>query len=357
MYYLKYRPQTIADIDNIERRELLTQVFSNPKDIPHAFLLVGPKGTGKTSTARIIAKILNCENNLFGKKSKSVEPCGKCDNCLDFAKGRFLDVHELDAASNRGIDDVRMLRDGVGYAPVKGTFKIYIIDEVHMLTKEAFNALLKTLEEPPSFVVFILATTEPQKLPETIISRCISITFHKAAADELVHSLDRVVKGENLTIAKPVLQFIAARANGSFRDGAKLLELAVRMTDLSLEKVRSALTSNTASEPAELLEHLLSPDTDKAIAWIYAFDAAGGSAEWLITELLRLLHDLVLAKKGVLPGSEGNVAALTALSKHRITAMTKLMKLLLDAYQELKYSPIDSVPLLIVAVNVGASQG
>jgi len=172
MYYLKYRPQKIADIDNEDRRQLLSNVFSKKNDIPHAFLLIGPKGTGKTSTARIIAKLLNCQNNMFGGKGTNPEPCGKCDNCIDFIKNRFLDVYELDAASNRGIDDIRTLRDGVGYSPVRGRFKVYIIDEVHMLTKEAFNALLKTLEEPGAEARIILVAPHTHSLASTIISRC-----------------------------------------------------------------------------------------------------------------------------------------------------------------------------------------
>lgn len=355
MYYLKYRPQKIADIDNEDRRTLLTRVFSNKKDIPHAFLLIGPKGTGKTSTARIIAKLLNCQNNIFGGKGTKIEPCGTCDNCVDLLSNRFLDVYELDGASHRGIDDIRALRDGVGYSPVKGRYKIYIIDEVHMLTKEAFNALLKTLEEPPLFVVFILATTEPNKLPDTIVSRCINIVFNKASLTELTHSLLRVVEGEKLAVKPSVLTYIAQQANGSFRDGAKLLELAVRMTDLSQEKVAQAITSNSAGEPQELLKLLLAQDTDAALTWIYAFDKAGGSAQWLITELLKLLHDVLLAKKGVSPTEENN-EQFTDLIKYKVTDITRLMKLLLDAYAQLKYSPIDSLPLLLVAVNGGVSR-
>ena len=190
MYYLKYRPQKIKEISNQKRRELLTKVFSKTKDIPHAWLFAGPKGTGKTSTARIIAKILNCENNLFANKSKSPEPCDKCVSCRSIEQNRFFDVYELDAASNRGIDDVRALRDQVAYSPTKGRFKVYIIDEAHMLTKEAFNALLKTLEEPPKFVIFILATTEPQKLPATISSRCLVLNFHKAREEEIITSFE-----------------------------------------------------------------------------------------------------------------------------------------------------------------------
>ncbi len=346
MYYLKYRPQTLSEIDNAERRALLEKVFAKNKDIPHAFLLVGPRGTGKTSTARIIAKILNCKNNVFAGKSKSPEPCLSCSSCHDIAIGNFLDVYELDAASNRGIDDVRALRNQVNYVPVKGRQKVYIIDEVHMLTKDAFNALLKTLEEPPKFVTFILATTEPQKLPETIVSRCITLNFKKATIKELVASLKRIVKGEKLKVDEAVLTAVAKKANGSYRDAAKLLELSVQSTSLSLEEVERVLSQNTDLSASDLLEIVANKKQQQALSWLHQFSEQGGAANYLIESLLEILHDLLLFRKGVL--EKGDYERYKSLT---LPQLARLIKLLLEAYQETKYTPVDILPLMIAVVE------
>ena len=220
-FYLKYRPQKIDELDIAEVRESLTRIVASGR-VPHAFLFSGPKGTGKTSAARIIAKIVNCESKA--------RPCNKCLQCTQINKGSNIDVIELDAASHRGIDDVRLLRDAVKLSPAKASKKVYIIDEVHMLTLEASNALLKTLEEPPEHVMFILATTNPEKLIETIRSRTTNIAFRKATAEEIVRSLSRAVKGEKMKINEESLNEMAGASGGSFRDAVKILE------QLALEK-------------------------------------------------------------------------------------------------------------------------
>jgi DNA polymerase-3 subunit gamma/tau len=214
--YLKYRPQKIDELDIAEARESLGKIVKSG-EVPHAFLFSGPKGTGKTSAARIIAKIVNCE-------SGGAKPCDKCDQCKSISVGGNIDVIEIDAASHRGIDDVRTLRDAVKLSPAQAKKKVYIIDEAHMLTTEASNALLKTLEEPPEHVMFILATTNPEKLIPTIRSRTTNINFRKATDDEVIRSLLRVVAGEKKKISEASLSLIAKAANGSFRDATKILE-------------------------------------------------------------------------------------------------------------------------------------
>ena len=213
--YLKYRPRNLDELDLTDVGESLKKILSGD-NIPHAFLFAGPKGTGKTSAARILAKIINCT----GKNP----PCDKCEECHSITKGTNLDVIEMDAASHRGIDDVRTLRDAVKLAPVNSKKKIYIIDEAHMLTTEASNALLKTLEEPPAHVIFILATTNPEKLIDTIKSRVTFIPFRKATEEEIKNSLRRVIAGEKIKIEDKVVEKIAKLANGAFRDAVKMLE-------------------------------------------------------------------------------------------------------------------------------------
>jgi len=344
MYYLKYRPQTLEEIDNELRREMLTKILQK-ENIPHAFLFSGPKGTGKTSTARIIAKILNCEKRTAAEKGKplSTVPCSRCQNCIAIAQNRFLDVIELDAASSRGIDDIRSLRDSVAYAPSQGRYKIYIIDEVHMLTKEAFNALLKTLEEPPRHVVFILATTEPQKLPETITSRCLSISFAKATDEEIKRSLARIIKGEKLEVKPEVVSLIGNYSQGSFRDAAKLLEMAVTTTDLSLKQVEAFLKNHAELQPETLLQLILLKQTDEALVYLQSYEQHGLDYQWLIQTLLEKLKTMLLVKKGLVKEpSLTKIIEATSLKD-----LSRLMKLLLESYSLTKQSPIEALPLMI----------
>src|SRR6266581_3023021 len=216
VFYRKYRPQIIDDLDNQVVRERLLAVLS--KGLPHAFLFTGPKGLGKTSAARIVAKAVNCE------KIDRIEPCNACEQCISITNGTNLDVLEIDAASNRGIDEIRDLKEKIRLSPLSAKKKVYIIDEVHMLTTEAFNALLKTLEEPPAHAMFILCTTEPHKVPATITSRCFHIAFKRATDEELVRSLKRIKEGEKLEVDEDALFAIAKMADGGFRDAAKILE-------------------------------------------------------------------------------------------------------------------------------------
>ena len=236
-WYRTYRPQTISELQSMIIRRAFDQIRESGS-FSHAYLLTGPKGTGKTSSARILAKMLNCEKNAKavrdgrgdgqrvgrGNKQDSkknlkpfVDPCGVCDSCKRITIGSSLCVTEMDAASNRGIDDIRVLRERVYLMPSDGLVSVYIIDEVHMLTTEAFNALLKVLEEPPAHVVFVLATTEPRKVPDTILSRCTVIQFSRASQDELLSALTRIAKKEGIAVAERVFKKLARRGNGTAR--------------------------------------------------------------------------------------------------------------------------------------------
>ncbi len=214
----KWRPQ---DFDEVIGQEHITTTLKNAialKRVHHAYLFTGPRGIGKTSTARILSKALNCDKGPLAK------PCNKCASCQEITNGSSMDVIEIDGASNRGIDEIRNLREAVKFAPSKGPYKIYIIDEVHMLTVEAFNALLKTLEEPPRHVKFIFATTEPHKLPATILSRCQRFDFRRIPIKDIVAKLQEIAREEKLDVEKDVFLYIAKASDGSMRDAESVLD-------------------------------------------------------------------------------------------------------------------------------------
>ncbi|GAH56868.1 unnamed protein product, partial [marine sediment metagenome] len=216
--YRKWRPQTFEDIIG---QKHITQTLINAislNRISHAYIFSGPRGVGKTTTARILAKSLNCV------KGPTPHPCNKCERCIRITDGYSMDVIEIDGASNRGIDDIRDLRNKVKFAPAEGKYKVYIIDEVHMLTTEAFNALLKTLEEPPSHVIFIFATTNPHKIPSTILSRCQWFNFRRISLEDIVAKLKMIVKDEKLKIEDDTLNIIARSSTGSMRDAESALD-------------------------------------------------------------------------------------------------------------------------------------
>src|SRR4029077_18338397 len=214
----KWRPQSFEDIAGQAHIARTLQNAIRTNRIAHAYLFTGVRGVGKTTAARILAKALNCE------KGPTPNPCNQCSHCEEITNGTSLDVLEIDGASNRGIDEIRQIIENVRYHPAKCRFKIYIIDEVHQVTKDAFNALLKTLEEPPSFVKFILATTEPHRLPETILSRCQRYDFRRISLKEIVHGLEEIAKKEGLNITEGALVLLAREADGSMRDAQSLLE-------------------------------------------------------------------------------------------------------------------------------------
>ncbi len=346
-FYLKYRGQTLEEIDLKEARESLKRLVSSGK-IPHALLFSGPKGSGKTSAARILAKIINCEK-------QGSEPCNKCDQCVSITKGNNIDVIELDAASHRGIDDVRALRDAVKLSAARARKKVYIIDEAHMLTLEASNALLKTLEEPPAHVVFILATTNPEKLIETIRSRCVNIVFKKASSQEIIRSLNKVVKGEKIKIKEDALGVIAEKSQGSFRDAVKTLEqLTSEKESLDKKSVEEFLFRRKTFNLEEFLTYLAQDETKKALTEIEQVIQKGGSMQDLLEFLLTSLRAGLLAKVGIASGPEGLWPGGERFSKEDLI---NLIKLFTEAHGELKGAFIEQLPVEVAVVKWCEGEG
>lgn len=303
-WYRTYRSQLVADLDITPVREQFQTLLSSG-EYAHAYLLAGPKGTGKTSAARILAKVLNCEKNrpaieasllprtsTTKKKTSSLqEPCTVCASCVAITNGSSLSVTEMDAASNRGIDDIRLLRERIGLSPPDGAVAVFIIDEVHMLTTEAFNALLKVLEEPPAHVVFILATTDVSKMPATVVSRCTLIQYRKATPAELSNRLEKIAKSEGIAIEPASLTLIATAADGSFRDGVKLFEqLASGKKKLELSQVSDALGAHSTRFAADILTALLKKETAPVVEIFSKLETQGIDGVAFQREVLTMAH-------------------------------------------------------------------
>ncbi|MFS8159247.1 MAG: DNA polymerase III subunit gamma/tau [Candidatus Roizmanbacteria bacterium] len=341
MFYRTYRPQTVSELDTPEIRDRLTAILKSDP-LPHAFIFAGPKGIGKTSIARIIAKAINCEKNKFSGEGDSIEPCNKCQTCKSITAGQAVDVIELDGASNRRIDDVRALNTSVSLSAVYTSYKVYIIDEVHMLTNEAFNALLKTLEEPPSHVIFILATTELDKLPPTIISRCMLVQFTKASPEDIVHMLERVIKKEKVKAEPGTLEYIADHSDGAFRDAAKILEEAsLTSKEITVEIVKQILGMDQGAQ--SLLDLIVKKDVKALFSFLEDYQNQGKSSKVLIETVLHTLHDLLLSKQS---GKESTISL--DLSSKQIFL---LMKEFQQAYKDIKYTPIPTLPIEIAVIE------
>lgn len=333
MFYLTYRPRTISELDNTAPRETISSILKSIS-IPHAFLFIGQKGTGKTSTARIFAKSVNCKNK------KGIEPCNACSSCKSIDNSSYPDVVEMDAASNRGINEVKELIKESSLLPLMGGYRVYIIDEAHMITNDGFNALLKTLEEPPETVIFILATTNLEKVPKTIQSRCVLVQFGSAKKSEIVHMLERIKANEKIEVDSMVLSLIADYSDSSFRDAAKIFEEMVISQNLSFEKVEKRLGVRSKHS---LFDALQKKDSAAALSWMQEFTSSGGSIIHLVEGLLSDLqnHLLFLHK---IPNTESTLS-------FNLKETIKLMRLLNDAYGLIKISPIPSIPVQVAIVD------
>lgn len=293
--YRKWRPQTLAEVVGQDPVTCTLRNAIATGRVAHAYLFHGPRGTGKTSTGRILAKAVNCLDNQTG------EPCNRCEICQAFNEGRALDLIEIDAASNRGIDEIRDLREKVGFAPHLARYKVYIIDEVHMLTEPAFNALLKTLEEPPPYVIFVLATTEVHKVPATISSRCQRFDFRRISIEAMIKRLKHICEAEGIEIEPPALRLIARAATGSLRDAENLLEqlLVYHGPRITLQQVRQELGLSGDLRIRELAEQILRRDLPAALATINRVAAEGLDLKAFNRGLVEYLHEVLAVKAGI----------------------------------------------------------
>ena len=353
--YRKYRPKTFGEIigqDHIKKT--LINALRLDK-VAHAYLFTGVRGTGKTSIARLLAKAVNCTDR------KESEPCNKCSACLEINQNKSMDLVEIDAASNRGIDEIRELRDGIKFSPSSLKYKVFIIDEVHQLTKEAFNALLKTLEEPPAHAIFILATTEIHKVPQTIISRCQKFDFHRLTLDKIVERLNWISQQEKVKIEKPALELIAVNADGSVRDGESLLGQVMSMEDknITLEEVQTILGVVDIKAVSDLIGYLANKESGKAISHINQVANQGYDLIQFSKSLISYFRKMMILKV-----DDSLSKLVTAeLTKEQIDDMIKqgekfdsaelikVIHLFIQAENEIKSADFQQLPLELAIVE------
>lgn len=350
-WYLKYRPHQISDLDLVDVRRQLESMMEHGK-FPQTLIFAGPKGTGKTSASRIIGAMLNDPKNekaveqIFfkdsGKTVKLKEPDAESEFAQRVFRGSSYVVQEMDAASHRGIDDIRQLRERINLPPQEGKMAVYILDEVHMLTNEAFNALLKILEEPPPHVVFILATTEMHKVPATIISRCSVVNFHKASLDELTGRLNKILKLEKVNFESEALSEIARRADGSFRDAVKLAEIASHSGEITLKQVASLIGGSALVEVKKLTEMILAKDEERIAGLFQELRQRNFDQDYFYQSLYGFLHQNLLGAIGAIdyqPQLDKKVAQFL---------LSQIMQIDLSQATPIAFLPLELKLLLIV---------
>lgn len=359
----KYRPQKFEDLLGQDALvQTLTNAIQNNR-LHHAYILTGIRGVGKTTTARLIARAINCIG-ADGQGGPTIHPCGECENCRAIAEDRHIDVIELDAASKTGVDDMREILDGVRYKPVSARYKVYIIDEVHMLSKSAFNALLKTLEEPPAHVKFIFATTEIRKVPVTILSRCQRFDLERLSIETLMTLFRKVLQAENVHFEDEALRLVARAADGSARDGLSMLDQAIVLGngEVAVNAVKNMLGLADRQQTFALYEKLLEGDIATTLQLLEQQYTNGATPMLILQDMIDITH--LLAKVIILPDfvndasvSENDREMCKKLSAVPISILSKIWQMLIKGLSEIQYAniQIDALEMILMRIAYSAS--
>lgn len=355
--YRKYRPQTFSEVVGQEHiiKTLTSEI--NTGNISHAYLFAGPRGTGKTTMARLLAKAINCLDH------SSFEPCNKCESCRDIMDGRALDLIEIDAASNRGIDEIRDLREIVKFAPAKSKYKVFVIDEAHQLTKDAFSALLKTLEEPPAHAVFILATTEAHKMLPTILSRVQRFDFKKLSLAEILKKLEMVIKKEGIKVDEKALRIIALNSEGFMRDAESMLGQVIAFSGnktITVEDVENILGIVDINLAIKFLDLLTEKNSKEALIFIDKFVNQGYDLVQFVQSLINYSRKLLLIRvskdlskliKEELSAEQLNTA-LKQAEKFSVLELLKIIEFFINALYKMKYSSFPQIEVELAVVEI-----